>query len=196
MKKFFSLKAVAILMVVLMLSLLPLQSFALSIGTPKTMRAFYSSEAGVVIIKGTYSGLIQPNRMYMINLVDAKGAMVSTKNPMGKDFDKGNGVFEYSFTLNSDSISKNTMPMNITLQCTTANVIEPISTNVGTLKLGDLSLDNRVDNLDATYALQYDAGIIELGAAECAGDVNKDGSVTNIDATYILKYDAGLIDSF
>ncbi len=195
MKKFFNPKAVALLLAVLMISLLPMQTFAVSICTPKSMGAYYDAETGTLGIRGLYKGVIQPNRMYMLILSDAKGLMISTKNPLGSALDIGNGVFEYSFQLDADSITKNTMPMSVTLQCTSAGVIEPITATVGSLLKGDVSLDGKVNNLDATVILQYDAGIIELGVTKAAGNVNGDGSLNNLDATEILKYDAGIIDS-
>jgi len=57
--------------------------------------------------------------------------------------------------------------------------------------LGDVNEDGKINNLDATNVLKYDAGIIdEISNA----DVNNDGKVNNLDATVILKYDAGIID--
>lgn len=196
MKKFFCLKISALLLALLMLSLVSLQCFAAAICTPKTMGAYYDAETNTFGIRGLYNGVIQEGRMYMLNILDAKGAMVSTRNPMGSELDKGNGVFEYSFSLNSSSIANLTMPMTVTLKCTTAGVIEPISAVVGDLTKGDVNLDGKVNNLDATVVLQYDAGIIELSATKKAGDVNGDEKINNLDATEILKYDAGIIDSF
>jgi len=195
MKKFFGFKISALLLAILMLCLVPLQCFAAAICTPKTMGAFYDAETGVFGLRGLYNGIIQPNRMYMVNLVDAKGAMISIKNPMGSELDKGKGVFEYGFDLDYDALGKYTMPMKVTLQCTTANVIEPISAVVGGLTLGDVNLDKVVNNLDATVVLQYDAGIVDLDVTKGAGDVNDDSKVNNLDATEILKYDAGIINS-
>ncbi len=57
--------------------------------------------------------------------------------------------------------------------------------------LGDTNSDGKVDNLDATVVLKYDAGIVDEIAN---ADVNKDDKVNNLDATVILKYDAGIID--
>ncbi len=64
-----------------------------------------------------------------------------------------------------------------------------------TYTLGDVNDDGKVNNLDATNVLKYDAAIIDLGDTELlAADVNADGKVNNLDATVILKYDAGIID--
>ncbi len=60
--------------------------------------------------------------------------------------------------------------------------------------LGDANGDGKVNNLDATEVLKYDAGINNL--ISDAADVNKDGKVNNLDATEILKYDAGIINGF
>lgn len=60
--------------------------------------------------------------------------------------------------------------------------------------LGDVNGDEKVNNLDATVVLKYDAGIENEIDASVA-DVNGDGKVNNLDATVILKYDAGIIDS-
>lgn len=63
--------------------------------------------------------------------------------------------------------------------------------------IGDVNMDGSTDNLDAAYALRYDAMLLELNALQLkAADVNKDGSVDSLDAAQILKYDAGLIDLF
>jgi len=59
--------------------------------------------------------------------------------------------------------------------------------------LGDLNGDGKVNNLDASFALKYDAGITDLTAEQKArGDINGDGRVNNLDATVILKIDAGV----
>ncbi len=58
---------------------------------------------------------------------------------------------------------------------------------------GDLNNDGRVDNLDASFALKYDAGISDLTAEQkTRGDINGDGGINNLDATAILKIDAGI----
>ena len=63
--------------------------------------------------------------------------------------------------------------------------------------VGDINGDGEVDSLDATSALKYDAGIIELNEKQLkAGDVNGDNEVDSLDATMILKFDAGIIDTF
>ncbi len=62
-------------------------------------------------------------------------------------------------------------------------------------KIGDVNADGKVNNLDATAVLKYDAGITELNDTEAAAaDANGDAKVNNLDATMILKYDAGIID--
>lgn len=60
---------------------------------------------------------------------------------------------------------------------------------------GDINADGEVDNLDASLALQYDAGLIDLSEDELKrGDVNLDGAVDNLDASIILQHDAGLLE--
>ncbi len=64
------------------------------------------------------------------------------------------------------------------------------------IAVGDVNGDGKVNNLDATAVLKYDAGITELNDTEAAAaDANGDAKVNNLDATMILKYDAGIIDS-
>ncbi len=64
-------------------------------------------------------------------------------------------------------------------------------------KLGDANGDDKVDNLDSTIMLKYDAGLIDESKINLkASDVNGDRRVDNLDATRVLKYDAGLISSF
>lgn len=59
--------------------------------------------------------------------------------------------------------------------------------------LGDLNGDGKINNLDASVALKYDAGIVDLTAEQkTRGDINGDGKINNLDATVILKIDAGL----
>lgn len=59
---------------------------------------------------------------------------------------------------------------------------------------GDLNADGKLNNLDATVVLKYDAGVV--GAISQSGDTNGDGRINNLDAAMILKYDAGLINGF
>lgn len=62
---------------------------------------------------------------------------------------------------------------------------------------GDVNGDSKVNNMDATVVLKYDAAISDLNETELLqADVNADGKVNNLDATAILKYDAGLIETF
>jgi len=62
---------------------------------------------------------------------------------------------------------------------------------------GDVNGDGKINNLDATAVLKYDAAIINLGERELLeADVNADGKINNLDATAILKYDAGIINNF
>lgn len=60
--------------------------------------------------------------------------------------------------------------------------------------IGDVNGDGKVNNLDATAILKYDAGITE-DIDQFVADANRDGKVNNLDAAMILKYDAGIIDS-
>ncbi len=62
---------------------------------------------------------------------------------------------------------------------------------------GDVNSDGKVNNLDASRVLMYDAGVIDFDAAQLSvADVTNNQRVDNLDATLILKYDAGLVDSF
>ena len=59
---------------------------------------------------------------------------------------------------------------------------------------GDANDDGKLNNLDASEVLKYDAGLVELSAEKLEKcDMNNDGYVNNLDASFILKYDAGLI---
>ena len=62
---------------------------------------------------------------------------------------------------------------------------------------GDVNCDGKVDNLDASWILQYD---VELRTADSmhfeVADVSGDGKVDNLDASLILQYDAELRTSF
>ncbi len=57
--------------------------------------------------------------------------------------------------------------------------------------LGDTNGDGKVNNLDATNVLKYDAGINDSIEN---GDYNEDGITNNLDAAAILKYDAGIVE--
>ncbi|MBQ7646338.1 MAG: Ig-like domain-containing protein [Clostridia bacterium] len=62
---------------------------------------------------------------------------------------------------------------------------------------GDISGDGEIGTPDATLALKYDAGMIQLNDAEIkAADVNSDDESNSLDATLILKHDAGIINIF
>jgi len=108
----------------------PFYVSAASLCTPKSFEPVYYPETDTISYKGTYSGVIQPTRVYKITLVDANNRMISTKNPTGSELDKGNGVFEVSYSLSADSLASYTMPMKATLSCTTANVIDSIASTV------------------------------------------------------------------
>ena len=62
---------------------------------------------------------------------------------------------------------------------------------------GDVNCDGKVDNLDASWILQYD---VELRTADSmhfeVADVSGDGKVDNLDASLILQYDAELRTTF
>jgi len=63
--------------------------------------------------------------------------------------------------------------------------------------IGDINGDGGADNLDAVYALKYDAGLITLTGVQLnAADVNGDGYADNLDAALILSFDAGCIKGF
>jgi hypothetical protein len=62
-------------------------------------------------------------------------------------------------------------------------------------RVGDASCDGRVDSVDATFVLQYAAGLI--GSLPCGGnaDANGDSGIDAVDATGILQYNVGFIAS-
>ncbi len=65
---------------------------------------------------------------------------------------------------------------------------------VTVINSGDANSDGKLNNMDATEVLKYDAGIKDMSAEtleKC--DMNNDGYVNNLDATVMLKYDAGLL---
>ncbi len=63
--------------------------------------------------------------------------------------------------------------------------------------LGDANGDGGVNNIDASLALQYDSGLINLEeAAFAAADVDGNGGVNNIDASLMLQFDSGIISGF
>lgn len=63
------------------------------------------------------------------------------------------------------------------------------------IQLGDVNADGKVDTLDASTVLKYDAGLTDLTEDQKkSADVNQDGDVDTLDASMILKHDAGMID--
>ena len=180
-------RIISFALVLLIICSAALSVSAASICTPKTMVATYDAETNEFVLSGSYAGTLQPTRAYMVSLVDANGKMISIKNPLGSELDKGNGVFEYRFELLASSLKNNTMPMKVTLSCTTANVIAPITAEVTPFTLGDVNCDGSIDNLDATLILQYDAGLLDKTIPVLAGDTNDDGAVDNLDAVIDRK---------
>lgn len=68
---------------------------------------------------------------------------------------------------------------------------------VGTMLLGDVTLDSRIDSSDARMTLQYAVGKINLNADQSkAANVNGDSKVDSSDARMILQYSVGKITSF
>ena len=66
-----------------------------------------------------------------------------------------------------------------------------IAAALGLPKKGDANGDGKVDNLDATQILKYDAGLVDLTEKQkTAADINNDGEVDNNDAAEILKRDS------
>ena len=64
-----------------------------------------------------------------------------------------------------------------------------------TYLLGDVNEDRSVTARDATLALQFAVGYIQLtDSQKKAGDVNFDNKITARDATMILQYAVGLLD--
>ena len=64
-------------------------------------------------------------------------------------------------------------------------------------KIGDVTGDNSINSLDASFILRYDAGLIGVGDICRAGaDVTGDGMINALDASFILRYDAGLLFEF
>lgn len=100
------------------------------IGTPTQFKALYNLKAQTITYSGTYTGVIQPSRTYMIVLVDADGTLISARNPSGSELDKGNGRFEVTYTLGASVATEYKQPFQATLRCMTASVLAPISTTV------------------------------------------------------------------
>jgi len=68
-----------------------------------------------------------------------------------------------------------------------------IAKALGLYKKGDVNGDGKVNNLDASQILKYDAGLTELTEAQKqAADFNTDGAVDNRDAVGVLKNDSGI----
>ena len=64
-------------------------------------------------------------------------------------------------------------------------------------RFGDISGDDNITAYDASLALQYVVGLIELSPEQqYAADVTGDGKVSALDAALILQYSVGLITVF
>ena len=59
--------------------------------------------------------------------------------------------------------------------------------------LGDANCDGSVNALDATFLLQFAAGLIDSLPCQDKSDVNGDGVSDSLDAALVLQFDAGLI---
>lgn len=126
MKKTVLTRLSVLALAVIMISAFALQvSAAVYICTPTSFEAVYNTVTETVSYSGTYTGVIQSTRMYMITLLDAKGKMVSTRNPMGSELDSGNGKFEYSFYLDDAAFAEYTQPLTATISCVQASIIQP-----------------------------------------------------------------------
>ncbi|MBI4091899.1 MAG: hypothetical protein HY427_01695 [Candidatus Levybacteria bacterium] len=63
--------------------------------------------------------------------------------------------------------------------------------------LGDVNGDGKINSIDSSLILQYEAGLIPITKIIAANsDVNKDGKINSIDSSLILQYEAGLISTF
>ena len=60
--------------------------------------------------------------------------------------------------------------------------------------LGDADCSGEVTSLDASWILQYSAGLVEQVPCPELADVNGDGHVDAVDSTIVLQKVAGLID--
>ncbi|OGO53113.1 MAG: hypothetical protein A2148_11390 [Chloroflexi bacterium RBG_16_68_14] len=60
---------------------------------------------------------------------------------------------------------------------------------------GDVDCNRRVNAIDATLILQFDAHLLLSLACQAAADVNEDGRISSVDAFLLLQYHAGLLDS-
>ena len=64
----------------------------------------------------------------------------------------------------------------------------------GEWRTGDASCNGRVDAVDASLDLQWDAGLIDALACFSAADANNDYAVDSLDAVLVLQQEAALID--
>ena len=61
------------------------------------------------------------------------------------------------------------------------------------LLVGDANCSGFVDPVDATFILQWWAGLVDV--LPCPADANGDNTLNILDATVILQFSAGLISS-
>lgn len=131
MKKISISRIAVLILAVILVSAFALQaSAAVYICTPTAFNAVYNTATETVTYSGTYTGALQPTRMYMITLLDANNRTISIRNPMGSDLDQGNGKFMYSFFLDDSALTDFTQPFKATLSCVQASIIQPISATV------------------------------------------------------------------
>lgn len=110
------------------------------IGTPTEFTAIYNTIEQTITYSGTYTGILQPDRTYMIVLTDAGGKMISARNPKGSELDKGNGRFEVTYTLGASIATEFTLPFQATLRCMMASVLAPITTTVTVVNVETVSV--------------------------------------------------------
>ncbi len=68
-----------------------------------------------------------------------------------------------------------------------------INVDIVNVRLGDISNDGRIDNLDSIVLLQYLVGIEDTIIFEAA-DISKDGRIDNLDSIILLQYLVGISD--
>lgn len=61
-------------------------------------------------------------------------------------------------------------------------------------RLGDVNGDGRVNSIDATIGLQFEAGLLDRLLHPENADVNRDGHVNSVDWSLILQHEAGFYE--
>lgn len=124
-----SLLSAAVVLVCTLCGAVQVRAAEVYLCTPTSFTAEYNTATETVSYEGTYTGIIQSDRTYMLTLTSASG-LINLSSVAGAELDKGNGEFAYSFHLSASAAEECAKPWSVTLSCYTSSVIKSIAAQV------------------------------------------------------------------